>query len=298
MDQVFDNKVAVVGGDQRQIAVALALSSLFRRVKVYGHSSGVLPEPLENINSLNEVIKDIQIVVLPISGMNEAGLVRGSQTDRWIDFGDTLLVLPAETIIVTGCLAPRWLKAAHGLGLKVIEYAEDDALAILNSIPTAEGALQLAMEELPITIHGSTVLMVGFGRVALTVARLFKAVGARVLVAARREAALARAKEMGCEALSFDSLADTAGKVDLIINTVPDLVIDELVLKNTSLTTLIIDLASAPGGVDFETAKALKIKAILAPALPGRVAPKTAGVILAEAIPRMLIAFLTAGGGR
>ena len=298
MDHVYDNKVAVVGGDQRQIAVALALSSLFRRVKVYGHSSGVLPEPLENIISLNEVIKDIQIVVLPISGMNEAGLVRGSQADRWIDFGDALLVLPAETIIVTGSLAPRWLKAASGLGLKVIEYAEDDALAILNSVPTAEGALQLAMEELPITVHGSTVLVVGFGRVAVTVARLFKAVGARVLVAARREAALARAKEMSCETLSFDSLADTAGKVDLIINTVPDLVIDELVLKNISLTTLIIDLASAPGGVDFETAKALKIKAILAPALPGKVAPKTAGMILAEAIPRLLITFLTAGGGR
>lgn len=286
-------EVAVVGGDGRQIAVAEALTSLFPEVRIYGPPQAVIPEGLLPSESLNEAIKGAKIIVLPISGMNDAGLVRGYRVDQMIDFGNWLEILPEGTLIVAGSLTAKWLRKMDALHLQAMQYAEDDELAILNSIPTAEGAVQIAMEELPITIHGSTVAVIGFGRVGLTVARLFKALGARVLVVARRPAVLARAYEMGCEMLHWDSLAAHAGSADIIINTIPAPVVTANVLARVKPEVLIIDLASAPGGTDFEVAKKLNIKAKLALGLPGKVAPQTAGAILARIIPNLICRFLT-----
>lgn len=36
---------------------------------------------------------------------------------------------------------------------------------VANAVPTAEGAVQVAMEELPFTLHSARVLILGFGRV-------------------------------------------------------------------------------------------------------------------------------------
>jgi dipicolinate synthase subunit A len=52
--------------------------------------------------------------------------------------------------------------------------------------------------------------------------------------------------------------------------------------------TLIIDLASKPGGTDFRYAEKRGIKALLAPGLPGIVAPKTAGQIVANVMAQLL----------
>ena len=84
---------------------------------------------------------------------------------------------------------------------------------------------------------------------------------------------------------------------DLIINTVPVLVIDSKIIAQMRPQTLIIDLASPPGGVDFEAAKKQNIQVITAPGLPGRVAPKSAGEILAATIPKQIAEFFQLGGG-
>ena len=93
--------------------------------------------------------------------MNDDGLVRGYQGEPLIDFGSFLATLPEESLIATGSFTRKWLTMAESLKLKVFQYADDDEIAILNSIPTAEGTLQIAMEELPVMIHGSNVIIIG-----------------------------------------------------------------------------------------------------------------------------------------
>jgi dipicolinate synthase subunit A len=292
-----DFQAALIGGDQRQIIVAKALTDLFGKVKIFGHPPADVPSPLENCIEIAEALQGARVIVLPIGGMNEAGLVRSYKADQWIDFGSLLFSLPEEMVVVTGSFTGKWLERAAALKIRVLQYADDDEIAILNSIPTAEGTVEIAMRELPITIHGSTVMVIGFGRVGVTVARIFKALGAEVIVSARRKALLARASEMGCKTVLHESLSRVIGRADLIVNTVPVPVINEQLLTNLTSQTLIIDLASAPGGTDFDAAKRLNIKAILAPGLPGIVAPQTAGAILASSIPRLIIDFFSKGGG-
>ncbi len=298
LEHAYPYQVVVIGGDARQIEVASALSSLFKKVKVFGHPPFILPDTVEIVSDLPRTLAEAKITVLPISGMNDAGLVRSCRADEFIDFGNYVKELTENSLIVTGQFTPKWLKKAVEMRINVLEYADNDEIAILNSIPTAEGAVQIAMEELPITIHGSTVVVIGFGRVGMTTARLFKSLGARVIVSARRQALLARAIELCCETVLHQDLAGALASADIIINTVPDKVLSAHELAKLSSEALIIDLASPPGGTDFEEAKRLKLKAILAPGLPGKVAPKTAGKILANTIPKLIVNYLNGGDGK
>jgi dipicolinate synthase subunit A len=288
LNKVIKLSAAVIGGDSRQIAVAEGLADLFEEVRLYGHPEAEAAEAIRYCGRPEEAIDGAGVVVLPITGLDETGRIRSYQGEAPIEFGPFFERLAPGTLLVAGSLAGRWREAAAARGIQVLEYADDDEIAILNSIPTAEGAVQIAMEQLPVTIHGSTVLVVGLGRVGVTVARTFKALGARVIVSARKPARLARAVEMGCEIVADEDLSTVIGGADVIVNSVPALVLTAELLELAASGVVIIDLASAPGGVDFEAASRLNLNAKLYPGLPGIVAPETAGAILASAIPRLI----------
>ena len=157
-----------------------------------------------------------------------------------------------------------------------------------NALPTAEGAIQLAMEHLPITIHGARVLVTGFGRVGRLTAQRFAALGAKVCVAARKYEQLAWAQAMGFGAQELSHLAGWLCGYDLVVNTVPAPVLGETELKDLWPDCLIIDLASKPGGVDRKAADRLGRQVIWALSLPGKVAPVTAGGAIRSTIYNML----------
>ena len=159
---------------------------------------------------------------------------------------------------------------------------------IANALPTAEGAVQLAMEHLPITIHGSKVLVIGFGRVGRLTAQRFQALGARVSVAARKYDQLAWAQAMGFGAEHLAQLQGWLCGYDLIVNTVPAQVLGREELEDLKPDCLILDLASKPGGVDLAAAAEMGVKVIWALSLPGKVAPVTAGAAIRSTIYNML----------
>jgi dipicolinate synthase subunit A len=169
-----------------------------------------------------------------------------------------------------------------------VDTGEDDELAILNSIPSAEGAILMAMQATPFTIHNSNCLVLGPGRTGLTLVRMLQGLGAHVWGAARKAPGRARLFEMGAMPVDFADLPHCLPQIDIVFNTVPAQVLDRSLVYVLRRTAVIIDLASAPGGVDFVAAAERGIHAELAPGLPGKVAPLTAGRILARVIPRII----------
>ena len=157
-----------------------------------------------------------------------------------------------------------------------------------NALPTAEGAIQLAMEHLPITIHGARVLIIGFGRVGRITAQRFAALGARVTVAARKYEQLAWAQAMGFGGQKLEHLVGWLCGYDLVVNTVPALVLGRGELEDLKPDCLILDLASKPGGVDLSAAGDLGLTVVWALSLPGKVAPVTAGAAIKSTIYNML----------
>lgn len=283
--------VAVLGGDAREVVLAKGLLAAGVSIRAVGMPDSFKAGPgVEICRDIPEGLEGVQAVILPVPGIkNDRGELHGVFPDRPLVLSRELLsLLPAGTPIMVGFARNVLKEMAGQCGLRLIELMNMDEVAILNSIPSAEGAIQMAMENSDITIHGSRSLVLGFGRTGMTLARILGALNSRATVVARNPAHRARAVEMGSHAVDFPGLAHEAPKADFLFNTVPAMVLDKDVLSGVSPEALIVDLASPPGGTDFEEARRRGIKAILAPGLPGKVAPKTAGRILAEVVPRIL----------
>ena len=76
--------------------------------------------------------------------------------------------------------------------------------------------------------------------------------------------------------------------MDIVFNTVPHKIISADVLENISNNSVIIDLASKPGGVDFDAAQKLRKKVIWALSIPGKTSPQTAGKVISDTIINIL----------
>ncbi|APC08204.1 dipicolinate synthase subunit DpsA [Neomoorella thermoacetica] len=283
-------KVAMLGGDARE---AILLEELLRQgaeVQACG-----LPEVPGGggyacYDDPRATVRGVRVVILPVPGVNSEGRIHAPGSQQPLYFNQELAeAIPAGTLVLVGVARPLLKEMATAGGWQLVETADRDEMAILNSIPTAEGALMLAMQELPITLHGSRAFVLGLGRTGFTLARMLAGVGALVTVVDRGAADRARAYAEGWRAVAFTDLAGVIGEADVIFNTVPAQVLTASVLAATSPGVLIIDLASAPGGTDFAAATAMKRRAILAPGLPGKVAPRTAGLILARLYPTLIL---------
>ena len=283
-------KIAVLGGDERELILVAELVKTGATVVVAGFPREKVCHGAFIVSSVEEACKDIEVLILPLPGTNDNGVIRAVYAEQELQLNEKAVASIASNGLIIIGSARKFLKEwTSKYKLNLLEIVEMDDIAILNSIPTAEGAIQIAMEETDITIHGSKTCVIGFGRVGITMARTLKALGSDVTIVARNPGQLARAYEMGCNRAAYDDLHEIMNHTNIVFNTVPTMVLDSSILKYANPDVLIIDLATQPGGTDFEAANTFGLKAILAPGLPGKVAPVYAGKILAEVIPRLIM---------
>ncbi len=285
-------RIAIIGGDRRELVLAEHLQKMGFDISLCGFGKGMLAA--EYFSSPIEAARGAQAIILPMAGVKKDLTVHSpaNANPPKVD-GAFFKSLPAETPVFIGW-ASKELKELFG-GARLIEVVNDDELAVLNSIPTAEGAIAIAMNEAPVTLHGNNAMVVGFGRCGSSLARMLGGIGAQVTVAARKAADRARAAEMGFEACAIDELSEYVQSMAFIFNTVPAPVLTGPVLANARQCFVLVDIASG-GGTDFQAAAGYGLKAILAPGLPGKVAPVTSGKILARVYPRFLGKFGLRGG--
>lgn len=276
----------ILGGDRRQLALARSLAE--EGHPVFTLALGAEPSP-DGPVPVEEFCPQSpeEAVILPLPVVSAPGILNAPLADTPMGLAPLLRAARPGQLLFGGKVDRETLALAQRYGLTIWDYLDREELAVANAVPTAEGAVQLAMEELPITIHRSTVLILGFGRVGRAAAQRFAALGAKVTVAARRYEALALAESMGlgCFPLGQHSLLSV---FDLVVNTIPAPVLDRPALERLRPDCLVLDLASKPGGVDLEAARALGLKSVQALALPGKVAPVTAGGIIKDAVCHML----------
>ena len=239
-----------------------------------------LPEGLERLDSMELSGKRADYLVLPMPVTEDGVLVHAPFARHSIPVAGLPGLVKADGAVFGGRIHPAVRKVFDG-DAAVVDYYQREELSVLNAVPTAEGAIQIAMEELATTIYGQNVLVTGFGRISKVLVRILTAMGAHVTVTARKYQDLAWAEISGCRAVHISRLEETLPGYDLVFNTVPAVLLDEARLWKLRSDALIIDLASKPGGVDFDTASRLGRKTVWALSLPGKVAPITAGDMIA-----------------
>lgn len=279
----------VIGGDMRQIYMAEALEQAGFTVSLYGF------EHLEERNTGHggyrdyyEALKEKDMVVFPLPLSRDNVSLNAPFAGEEILLADVLHAIESGQIVFGGMLGEREKQYLKHRGILAYDYFAREELTVRNAVPTAEGVLQIIIEELPITIHDSHALVTGYGRTSRAICALLRALGAQVTVAARKQSDLAWAQVEGMQGVFYEALPACAGRFDYIVNTVPALVLGEQVLKQLKADCLLIEIASAPGGIDAKCAQSRGLKVVSASSLPGKVAPKTAGRIISDTIRNVI----------
>lgn len=283
--------VLIAGGDYRQTYIAGYFIKYFDKIYTIGFNQTLSFDKVTFLEDITELNDSIDVLVLPPVTTNDGKTVNTPFYNKNLYINDVLKHLAPNALIFGGNISESLFKELCENNYTVTDYFKNEKLILANTIPTAEGALQIALEETPYVLRNAKTAVLGFGRVGRETAKLFKSVGAEVLVFDRKESKRNAAEKIGLDAYDFG--ADELYSSSIIINTVPALVVSKEVLKKISANTLIIDLASKPGGVDLKYARIKGMNVIWALSLPGKVAPVTSGEIIAKTI----ISCIKSGGG-
>ena len=197
------------------------------------------------------------------------------------------LLRPGQSLFAGG-IPPSFKKEAAENNVAVFDYADDISLPVYNSISTAEGAICEAILHSPFNLHKSRCAVLGFGKCGHSIVYRLKGLSANVSVFTDNAEESARASVIADKSFPLKSLSDHAGDFRFIFNTVPAQFINEETLKNVDLSALIIDIASSPGGVDYDAAQRLGISALHCLGLPGKYAPASSARHLKQFIESKL----------
>ena len=283
----MSTKFAVIGGDLRIIKLAKMLAEDGNTVYTYGLENA---EELKNkdgiifCEKLNKAIpEDVEVVIGPIPFSSNNININTPFSEKQISIRELMHNLNAK-ILIAGSITPDVYDMANDEYIEIIDIMKREELAVLNTISTAEGTIEIAIANTNKIIHGSNVLILGFGRIGKVLARKMAGLAAKVTCAARKDEDLAWIQAYGHKATNINSIGENLKQFDIIINTVPHMILTEERLKNVKKDCLLIDLASNPGGIDKKAVKDLNLKFVWALSLPGKVAPTTSAEFIKETI--------------
>lgn len=282
--------IAVVGGDLRTVKLAEMLAKEGNDVYIYGlEKAEDLKEKQKIIkcDTLKKTIQDAEIVIGPIPLSSNGVTLNTPFSEKAISIRELMNEINAK-VFIAGSISPEVYEMANDEYVEIIDIMKREELAVLNTIATAEGAIQLAIENTNKILHSSEVLILGFGRTGKVLARKLAGLSVKVTCAARKDEDLAWIKAYGHNTTNINTLGENLGKFDIIINTVPHMVLTEKRLQYVNHECLLIDLASNPGGIDKRVAKSRQLKLIWALSLPGKVAPTTSAEFIKDTIYNVL----------
>ncbi len=280
--------VLIAGGDLRFATLADKLADDFIVYAVGFDKNITLSEKVHLTDRLADMNVRADYIILPLPVSADGITVSTPYSGKNISIESLIPILKENGIVFGGMISDDIKKIFEEKGITVADYAKREEFAVLNAVATAEGAIQFAMEELATTLSGRKILILGAGRIAKVLIDMLSSFHTEITVAARKYSDLAWAQVYGCNAVHINSADEAVKNCDIIFNTVPAVILDEKKLRIISQNSLVIDLASKPGGVDFDTASRLGVKAIWLLSLPGKVAPVTSGEIIAETFKNIL----------
>lgn len=278
---------SILGGDRRQAVIARNLMLNGHTVRIYG-----VNEAYEEIvgaeifSSAEKAVNGSHFVLLPLPVsrdnihlyLNVTYEVCNVRLDDIIDHA-----VQAHCRAILGGMLPQcMLDRAKSKNISIYDYYGREGLQLKNALPSAEGALMIAMENTDKVIKNMPVVISGYGRIGKCLADLLYNVGADVTVIARRDASLCEAAMKGYRTLKIDldnikSTVDVIKKCDVIFNTAPSIIFTKKIVEDALKNKLYIEIASPPGGIDLAAARTVGTRVVFAPSLPGKYAPVTAG---------------------
>ena len=236
------------GGDLRQLTAAKVLAAEYAVTVIGFDRFGKLPAEVTAAERLQELPAQLDALLLPMPVTQEGIFLHAPFSSSTIALPALLpLVKPGGTVF-GGRMTEEECRMIEAAGLHPADYAKAETFAVRNAVPTAEGAVQIAMQELPVVLQDLPCLILGAGRVSTALQPRLRALGAAVTGAARRCDDRARAEGNGCRSVPFTGLDAVLQDFPLIVNTVPVKLLGREQLRRMRQDVLVLDLSSKPGG--------------------------------------------------
>lgn len=275
-------KVAIVGGDLRFVRLSQLLVSKGYDVAIYGLCHPDIPKEVTFCSSINE-LKYFPYIIGPIPFSKDGKCVYTPTCNSYISI-EQFFLAASNSYVLGSVLKPQMRQLFDKHHIAYCDIMDMNEIAILNAIPTAEGAIQYAMQNSEITLHKSNCLVLGYGRCGKVLAQKLLALGANVSVEARSSTDLSYISTYGYRPIALNDIKNYLGEFDFIFNTIPVKILDASTIDLFNPQVVYIELASTPGGIDVDYCQEKGILYVAAPSLPGIVAPKTAADILFQCL--------------
>lgn len=284
----MEKSIAIVGGDLRIVKLIEMLNNDGYKVYTYAleNSEELLNlDGVEMCPTLEEAVSYSKVVVGPVPLSSDRKRLSTPFGRNNVDLEDFVKALSGKYLIAGNIGIKEQLDSNN---IQFTDLLKREEFSVLNTIATAEGTIQIAMEETQRTVHGSNVLVMGFGRIGKVLSKMLDGIGAKVYCEARKDEDISWIKAYGYNPVHLNDLNEYLGKFDVIINTIPFQILDSERLNLIKSEAVIIDLASNPGGVDRKAAREKGLKVIWALSLPAKVAPLTSAEFIKETLYHVL----------
>lgn len=284
----MNKNIAVIGGDKRQVYMCRLLASKgFPVISLGVEADFVDTKNIAVADSLEKVMNSSDLIIGPIP-FSRDGIHIFSNTDVNISMEEFASLIQNNHTILGGNINSFLIDVVNKKQAKYFDFMKDDNIAVKNAVATAEGTILEAIRLSDINLSESECLVLGYGRCAKVLANRLKALNAKVTIAVRSNEQINQAKQDGMSALFLEEVPMHLMRFDFVFNSIPAMIITKAWLLACKQEVVIIDIASKPGGTDFEECKRLGIQAVLALGLPGKYAPKTSAEILINSIGHLL----------
>ena len=270
--------ISFIGGDNRN----LILSNLFESENNNIFRCGLQ----EKEETLEKCIESADIIITAIPFSNDAENIYAPICNKKIKIQDFICRAENKTII-GGKISCKLISQMESKNNKVIDIMKNEDLAIKNTIPTAEGIIKILIENTDITINNSNIAILGFGKVGKQTCKVLHSLGANIFCYDIKKEEVANINLCGYNVLQ--DICKSLGDMDIIINTIPQLILKQQILETINKRTLIVDVSSKPGGVDFDYAAKKGFKVIHELGIPGKIAPITSAKYIKEIIENLII---------
>ncbi len=269
----------IFGGDQRQ-------RYLFESLKSQGYAvNGLFFQDEESEPNPLEVIQNADVLIFPIPTSKDGAHLSTPNNREKIKIKELFPYIKEESILFIGGQIPLFQECP---AKQVYDLLEDETLTLKNAMATAEAALAILIHETKQTLFQSRVLVLGYGRIAAILSEYLDHLHAEVSICARSESARTKALLHGLTPFDFQQLEKALPNFDIVINTIPAMVLSKKELQHMKPTTFLCDLASRPGGIDFKAAEKLGLKAVHSLSLPGAFSPQSAAQFIEKSILKAL----------
>lgn len=228
------SEILIFGGDKRLLYAAEMLNE-----KYSYHVTPAIEIPL---NSLS-VVKGFSTVIIPIPFSADGKSVYTPFFKKSVPINIFFENCHSDVRLIGGTIPETYSSQKK----HYYDLTKDDEFIKSNLQPTIEGIIQYILNSIEYSISGSKILIIGFGRLGKMLAKHLQTFGAEIAVACSNNDEISVAKDANLYSCTIEQKSDRFD-IDIIVNTVPAHVLTEQELKRISCHTMLIDVASVPGG--------------------------------------------------